>query len=841
MIADRFLSRFRIKTKVVIFVLPFVLSISAVGLTGLYASGLLEGRMVLSNDILRSLSGFKELTTAIHEFLGNADETSHRKVTDHLQAQAGTLETTLSGAAATVEGRERLDEALEETKVLGQLVDALWALHGKEQDRLGAMRKAQQDLLGAGADLARRNALLEGSIAAEEEAAKAALRQASLIARAKDVAARIPKKFFSSQDPAVKVEAYEEALDRLEDMRPVLLAALPQDSRRALDTLAQLAEAVRPALKGPPGEEELKLLAQQLRTVSDLSFQLSTAEARQTGEATRIFGSLDARVIAADAALADSRALMLEIATLQLAQAEFRNDMNPKSLAALQDRLEKVAVALEAVGGSAANLTGFEGYADLLKPILAALAENARALVDIRAERGATFGRVQAQINAAWVDLTDFAEMQKIAAGAEKERANGVSLLATVLGIAFSISGGIALVLTLQGPIAQITSVMRRLAAGDLDTAISGDNRADEIGEMARALGVLKENALVKLRVEEESNRARAEAEAERRRNDEHKLATDREIDQAVGALASGLNRLAQGDLSVKLGTAFAGRLDQLRVDFNASVEHLRDTLTRIQSNAATIHAKGSDLDHSAVELSQRTESQAASLEETAASVDEITSTVRATADRAREANAAVSRTRRTADDSATVVESAIAAMGRIEQASVQIEQIIDVIDEIAFQTNLLALNAGIEAARAGETGKGFAVVAQEVRELAQRSAEAAREIKTLITRSSEEVRGGSRLVLDTGAVLSEISRQIMVASRHVENIATAAEEQSAALQEINGSVNSMDQMTQQNAAAAARTREASRDLSAEADQLLALVSRFRLGSTERAGRRDAA
>jgi methyl-accepting chemotaxis protein len=183
------------------------------------------------------------------------------------------------------------------------------------------------------------------------------------------------------------------------------------------------------------------------------------------------------------------------------------------------------------------------------------------------------------------------------------------------------------------------------------------------------------------------------------------------------------------------------------------------------------------------------------------------------------------------AEESGTVVRSAIDAMGRIEQSSTQINQIIGVIDEIAFQTNLLALNAGVEAARAGDAGRGFAVVAQEVRELAQRSANAAKEIKDLIRNSTSEVGSGVELVQATGNALAEIERQVITVSEHVAAIATSAREQSAGLQEINVAVNQMDQVTQQNAAMVEETTAASVTLASESEQLRQLVSRFRLGA----------
>ena len=298
----------------------------------------------------------------------------------------------------------------------------------------------------------------------------------------------------------------------------------------------------------------------------------------------------------------------------------------------------------------------------------------------------------------------------------------------------------------------------------------------------------------------------------------------------AVTQIGTGLGLMAGGDLVCEITTPFIPTLDRLRLDFNDSVATLRRALQTVGQKAFSIDAAANEVRSAADDLSRRTEQQAASVEQTAAALEEITVTVRNSAQRAEDAGALVKRARGSAEKSETVVRQAIATMGEIERSSREVGNIIGVIDEIAFQTNLLALNAGVEAARAGDAGRGFAVVAQEVRGLAQRSAEAAKQIKELITKSGGEVKSGVALVGDTGAALQAIIGDVKEISDHVVAIVEASREQSTSLVEVNTAVGMIDQGTQQNAAMVEETSAASQALAGEAQDLNRLLGEFRLG-----------
>jgi len=297
-----------------------------------------------------------------------------------------------------------------------------------------------------------------------------------------------------------------------------------------------------------------------------------------------------------------------------------------------------------------------------------------------------------------------------------------------------------------------------------------------------------------------------------------------------IATVGVGLNALAQGDLTHRVTAELTGPLSKLKDDFNAAVPNLQGMLASVVHSIDTISSGALQIERASDDLSNRTESQAASLEQTAAACEEITATLKTTAVNASRASSVVAKTKAAAQTSGKIVAETISAMGEIEQSSKQITDIIGVIDEIAFQTNLLALNAGVEAARAGDAGKGFAVVASEVRALAQRSSQAAKEIKSLINASSAHVGAGVKFVGQSGDALSEIVSEVVEISALVAEIAQATQQQSLGIDEVNTAIGQMDQVTQQNAAMVEESTAASHALADEAKNLAGLIAQFELG-----------
>lgn len=402
----------------------------------------------------------------------------------------------------------------------------------------------------------------------------------------------------------------------------------------------------------------------------------------------------------------------------------------------------------------------------------------------------------------------------------ERDRADVFSSMSDllILNIAFGtiaviVSFGIGLWVSksFSKPISQINKEISQVATGDYQTLIQDTDRRDELGSISKSVDLLRQVLAVN---------AAQEAMRETKREEQAIV-----VDQLKNALRD----LAAGDLTHGLAQPFASEYEVLREYFNDAITKMDDVVSQISSATEGIHAQAGEITRSSEELAHRTEVQAATLEQTAAAMDEMTNSVKSAAKGVEEVESIVRDARKDADQSGVVVKEAVAAMAEIEKSSDQISQIIGVIDDIAFQTNLLALNAGVEAARAGDAGRGFAVVASEVGALAQRASSAAKEIKGLIGTSSQHVERGVERVKQAGEALQQIARRVTHISSLTSNIATGSREQSIGLNEINLGVTQLDQATQKNAAMAEEATAASQLLKQGAGELSELVGRFKL------------
>jgi len=541
-----------------------------------------------------------------------------------------------------------------------------------------------------------------------------------------------------------------------------------------------------------------------------------------------------------------------------------------------------------------------ETAADELEAYAARIDAGAAAWADRAAERAA-LGDVGARMEERLTGAVAATLAEKSALTATSDSTRIAAVASLLVFLAIGVAGSLWFARLVARQIATgidgAVDEMQALADGNLDIQITGAERQTEIGKMARALAVFRDNARAARALEEQqkadAERARqrevedaeARARAERQAAEEReaaRLATMRELADAIGAVvhagargdfsrrvevsfddremndiaaaidtlvanveagiaetAQVMARLAEGDLTGRMEGAYEGMFADLADNVNATVARLAQLVDRISENCAELSGVASDMTGQSGELARRAEEQAMSLEQTSAAIEEIAASFRETADRSAVTTRHAQDTSARVETAGEVVNAAVQAMEEISATSKRIADIVSVIDGITFQTNLLALNAGVEAARAGEAGRGFAVVASEVRALAQRSSESSKDIGALIGESVEAVDRGVDLVRQTGTTLQDIVAQVADMARVMKELSETATGQATGVGEVKTAISSLDTITQRNTQLSDASSTTATDLLAKAEAMQAQLAAFRTGAGA-AGRPDA-
>jgi methyl-accepting chemotaxis protein len=443
-----------------------------------------------------------------------------------------------------------------------------------------------------------------------------------------------------------------------------------------------------------------------------------------------------------------------------------------------------------------------------------------------------------------------------------------------VVGLAtLAVLGAVGYLLSrlMMAPVPKLAKTMKAVAEGDYNADVPFIEQGNEVGEMARAVEVFRENGLKVSQMTEEERAASQRRRIERTdmmvalqaafgevvdaaiAGDFSKRVHAQFADPELNSLAGSVNNLvetvdrgitetgevlaalADTNLTKRMEGDYQGSFAKLKGDTNAVADKLTDVVTQLRATSRTLKTATGEILSGANDLSERTTKQAATIEETSAAMEQLASTVADNARMAEDANGKAQSVSQSAAHSGATMSEANQAMERITSSSAKISNIIGMIDDIAFQTNLLALNASVEAARAGDAGKGFAVVAVEVRRLAQSAASASADVKALIEQSANEVMSGSKLVSNASEQLTAMLDAVNQNASLMQSIAKASREQAAAIDEVSVAVRTLDEMTQHNAALVEQTNAAIEQTEAQASELDRVVDIFTIGDTAEA------
>ena len=829
---DRLLQGRRIVTKVLIFVVPLVVLIAGVGLVGYHTANILNGHMTVTRATIENISDFENLQAALQEFTASPSEDTRQALAAKIDAQEQGVHR-LSGLLSD-DQRAKIVPVSELAAKMRTQQATLWTIRQKQDSDVSAIQKAVQNIEATAKAAGKQIDIIRKDFSDKETFAKELLYDAAAYKGLSEKMSNL----------RIQVQMAADSTEEISDARTYADAILKQVkvskalvSRRGAALVANASDAadkLDAVLKGSDTpDQKVEAMGPVLQSFVKIEGDMTLQSAKNSDTAADRFVSLD-KIIDGQKELLDYVDQALGIVDrLALHASRMENVRDGASrepvLADLKD-LQAVAARISELGQTNATMRDFSAH---MKPLIDSLTNGSADLLQTATDWKTTRVQSNGLLADAMTSLRGFVAQAQELGKEDSERSANVSVIAMIVGTLLAIVGGLMLVETLRGPLKRVTEIMTRLASGDLDVAIDGRNRGDEIGDMVRSVSVFRDAALENVRLEREAESARALSAEESSRRAAERARIEAEQKQALNALADVLAKLADGNLEEGMREDLSADFVEMAFTYNHAVEALRETLTDVRYTAEEIKGGTGNLAMSADDLARRTEQQAAALEESSRALHRLSDVVRSTAERARQTATSVNETQAYATQSGEVVAKAVGAMSEINRSSEKIATIIGVIDEIAFQTNLLALNAGVEAARAGEAGRGFAVVAQEVRELAQRCANAAKEIKGLISASAAQVQNGVHLVEQTGAALSEIISHVTGVQRLVADISSATTEQSTGIEEVTRAVSEVELITQRNASMVEENNAEIHGLRQRVDMLSEKIDRFRTGEGE--------
>lgn len=827
---DRLLQSRRIVTKVLIFIVPLVVLIAGVGLVGYHTANILNGHMTVTRATIANISDFEALQAALQEFTTAPDGDTRKLLSDAIDAQQNGAER-LNDLLPNDEQRGKVDAVSQMSGKMRAQADTLWALKQKQDASIENIAAAAQGIKASGDGAAKQIDVIRKDFGDKETFAKELLYDATAYKALTD---RMGKLRVQAQMAADSTEEISDARLYLDAVLKQVSVSQGLVSKRGAKLVADVAAAAGTfdgVLKSSDtADQKVEKIGPLLQAFVKLEGDMTLQASKNNDTAGERFVSLDKIVDGQKELLSHVDEALRMIDRLQLHESRMvalRDEASRTTVLADLQELTDAAAKISALGQTNSTMRDFAGHiAPQSAALTAASADMLQTAVDWKQTRVAS----TAILSDAMASLRSFVAQAQEIGKEDSERSAKVSVFAMILGTLLAIVGGLLLVETLRGPLKRVNEIMTRLAGGDLDVAIDGRARGDEIGDMVRSVTVFRDAAVENVRLEREAEAARALSAEETSRRNTERARIEAEQAQALDALSDVLTKLADGNLEEGMRDDLSAEFVGMAFTYNNAIEALRQTLADVRSTAGEIRSGTGNLASSADDLARRTEQQAAALEQSSRALRHLSDVVRSTASRAKQTAVSVNETQTYATQSGAIVARAVEAMGEINRSSDKIARIIGVIDEIAFQTNLLALNAGVEAARAGEAGRGFAVVAQEVRELAQRCANAAKEIKGLISASAAQVQNGVQLVEETGATLTEIIQHITGVQTLVAEISAATAEQSTGIAEVTGAVNDVELITQKNAAMVEENNAEIHGLRQRVELLSDKIERFRTG-----------